>query len=78
MVVDTGSTDRTVEIAAEFSARIVQFPWEDDFAAARNAGLDAAQGEWVFWLDADEWLDPDNRRRCGVSLPPSRMRTKPT
>jgi glycosyltransferase involved in cell wall biosynthesis len=64
VVVDTGSTDRTVEIATGFGARIVSFPWRDDFAAARNAGLDAAEGEWVFWLDADECLDPPDREKA--------------
>jgi glycosyltransferase involved in cell wall biosynthesis/predicted O-methyltransferase YrrM len=61
VVVDTGSTDRTVEIAEGFGSRVVQFPWQDDFAAARNAGVEASRGDWVFWLDADECLDQTNR-----------------
>jgi tetratricopeptide (TPR) repeat protein len=63
VVVDTGSTDRTREVARQFNARVVDFPWRDDFAAARNESLRHATGQWVFWLDADEWLDEDNRRR---------------
>lgn len=54
IVVDTGSTDRTVEIAASFGARIVHHPWNDSFADARNAGLEHATGDWVLMLDADE------------------------
>lgn len=56
IVVDTGSTDRTVEIAREFGAEIYSFAWCDDFAAARNAALEHANGEWVLMLDADEEL----------------------
>ena len=56
VVVDTGSTDRTVEIAREFGAEIYSFAWCDDFAAARNAALEHATGDWVLMLDADEEL----------------------
>ncbi len=54
IVVDTGSRDRTVEIAERYGARVVRHAWQDDFAAARNAGLDVAQSDWIFVLDADE------------------------
>jgi tetratricopeptide (TPR) repeat protein len=63
IVVDTGSTDRTREVAAARGARIVPFAWCDDFAAARNEGLKHASGTWIFWLDADECLDDANHRR---------------
>jgi glycosyltransferase involved in cell wall biosynthesis/tetratricopeptide (TPR) repeat protein len=56
VVVDTGSTDRTVEIAKEFGAEIYSFAWNDDFAAARNAALEHATGDWILILDADEEL----------------------
>jgi len=56
IVVDTGSTDRTVEIAREFGAEIYSFAWCDDFGAARNAALEHATGDWVLMLDADEEL----------------------
>jgi glycosyltransferase involved in cell wall biosynthesis len=56
IVVDTGSTDRTVEIARKFGAQIYAFPWCDDFAAARNAALEHATGDWILVLDADEEL----------------------
>lgn len=54
IIVDTGSTDRTVEIAEEFTDKVLHFEWINDFAAARNVGLKAAQGEWFMFLDADE------------------------
>lgn len=54
VVVDTGSTDRTVAIAESFGAKVVHFPWCDDFSAARNASLEAATREWALVLDADE------------------------
>ena len=56
IVVDTGSTDRTVEIAKEFGAEVHSFTWCDDFSAARNAALEQATGDWVLALDADEEL----------------------
>jgi len=54
IVVDTGSTDRTKEIAVSLGAKVVDFPWVDDFAAARNESLRHAGGDWIFWLDADD------------------------
>ena len=58
IVVDTGSTDNTVEIATSLGAKVYHFPWIDDFAAARNESLRHATKEWVFWLDADDRLTP--------------------
>ncbi len=58
VVVDTGSTDATIEIAREFGAKVVNIPWKDDFAAARNVSLQHATGNWALWLDADEELSP--------------------
>ncbi len=60
VVVDTGSTDRTVAIAKQFGAEVHHFTWQDDFAAARNASLKYARGNWIFWLDADERLTPES------------------
>jgi hypothetical protein len=54
VVVDTGSTDDTVAIARRFGARVLTHTWRHDFAEARNVSLDAARGEWVFVLDADD------------------------
>ena len=56
IVVDTGSTDRTVEIAESFGAKVLHHEWTGDFAAARNVSLEAATGDWIVWLDADEVL----------------------
>ncbi|MEY2532978.1 MAG: hypothetical protein QOF29_888 [bacterium] len=56
IVVDTGSVDRTVEIARSFGARVIEREWTGSFAEARNASLDAATGDWVMYLDADEVL----------------------
>ena len=58
VVVDTGSTDRTVEIAREFGAEVHAFEWSDDFSAARNAALQHARCDWVLSIDADEELLP--------------------
>ncbi|WP_263374061.1 TPR domain-containing glycosyltransferase [Granulicella aggregans] len=55
---DTGSTDDTLQIARSFGANIVSVPWQDDFAAARNAVLEHATCDWILFLDADEMLDP--------------------
>ncbi len=56
VVVDTGSTDRTKEIAAGFGARLFEFPWIDDFSAARNESVGHCLGEWILYIDADERL----------------------
>ena len=57
-VVDTGSVDETIPILGAAGARIFHRPWTDDFAAARNAGLAWARGEWILFLDADEMVGP--------------------
>lgn len=54
VVYDTGSTDRTVEIARSMKARVIEGHWDDSFARARNAALAVACGTWVLSLDADE------------------------
>jgi glycosyltransferase involved in cell wall biosynthesis len=54
VIVDTGSTDRTREIARNAGARLHEFRWIDDFSAARNHALDLARGEWILYIDADE------------------------
>jgi glycosyltransferase involved in cell wall biosynthesis len=61
VVVDTGSQDRTVEIARGYGAKVVEWPWQDDFAAARNVSLDHATGDWIIYLDADEELVAEDR-----------------
>ncbi len=68
IVVDTGSTDRTVEIAESFGAKVFHFDWIDDFAAARNAAIRRATAEWVFWMDADDRISPENLVRLKQAL----------
>ena len=63
VVVDTGTTDRTREIAREFGARVFDFVWVNDFAAARNAAPARAKGDYAFWLDADDVIDPPQREK---------------
>jgi tetratricopeptide (TPR) repeat protein len=58
VLVDTGSRDRTREIASASDARVLDLPWEDDFSAPRNAAIRAARGDWLLQLDADERLAP--------------------
>ncbi|HEY1975404.1 MAG TPA: glycosyltransferase [Candidatus Baltobacteraceae bacterium] len=61
IVVDTGSTDRTVEIAKSYGAVVVERPWRDDFAWARNQALELATKRWILVLDADEELTPESK-----------------
>lgn len=56
IIVDTGSTDKTVEIAESYGAKIYHHPWENDFSKHRNQSLSYATGDWIFQLDADEEL----------------------
>jgi GT2 family glycosyltransferase/tetratricopeptide (TPR) repeat protein len=54
VVLDTGSTDNTKQVAESFGARVFEMPWSDSFAAARNASMEHARGEFIFWMDADD------------------------
>jgi glycosyltransferase involved in cell wall biosynthesis len=56
VIVDTGSTDATIEIARSFGARVIEREWTGSFAEARNVSFDAASGDWLMYLDADELL----------------------
>ncbi len=56
IIVDTGSTDRTMEIAREYGAKIYEHPWENDFSLHRNQSIDYATGDWILIIDADEEL----------------------
>lgn len=59
---DTGSTDGTDEIARLFTPHVFRIPWHDDFSEARNRILEKATGDWIFCLDADEWVSPPDGR----------------
>ena len=63
IVVDTGSTDCTVEIAESMGAKVYHFKWIDDFAAAKNYAIEQAGGDWIAFLDADEYLTKENALR---------------
>lgn len=57
LMADTGSTDGSREIAGKYADILIDFPWIDDFAAARNSILDISSGKWYMSIDTDEWLD---------------------
>lgn len=57
VLVDTGSTDRTKELAAKYTDKIYDFVWVDDFSAARNFSLEKASNNWIFMIDCDEWIE---------------------
>ncbi len=63
VVVDTGSTDKTMEIARRMGAIVYEFPWKDDFSAAKNFAISKTKYEWVAFLDADEYLAPDAKEK---------------
>ena len=68
VVVDTGSTDRTVEIASQLSARVIEKSWVNDFSVARNHALDAATGDWILCMDADETLASGQNKKLRAAL----------
>jgi tetratricopeptide (TPR) repeat protein len=63
IIVDTGSTDGTAEIARRYNARCYSYQWNDDFSAARNFSLQYASGKWILVLDADERLMPEQAEK---------------
>ena len=56
IIVDTGSEDRTIEIAESYGAKVIKTLWEDDFSKPRNLAIEEATGDWIIFLDADELL----------------------
>ncbi|MDT9027818.1 glycosyltransferase family 2 protein [Rossellomorea yichunensis] len=62
-IVDTGSTDRTKEIVGQYTDRVFDFAWIDDFAAARNFAFQQATREYILWLDADDVLKPEDQEK---------------
>lgn len=63
IVVDTGSTDRTVEIARQMGAKVCHFTWIDDFSAAKNYAISKASGDWIAFLDADEYFTEEDGKK---------------
>jgi glycosyltransferase involved in cell wall biosynthesis len=62
IVVDTGSSDSTRELAAKHGAKVIEFEWIDDFAAARNVSFEHCTGDWILWLDADDRIPEEAQR----------------
>ena len=62
VIVDTGSTDRTKEIALQFTSKVYDFQWCDDFAAARNESLKYATGDWSLVLNTYKTISKKNHR----------------
>ena len=60
IVVDTGSTDRTVELAKSMGAKVFSFPWRDDFSLARNFAIEKCKYPWIVMLDADEYFSKED------------------
>lgn len=63
IIVDTGSTDATKQIAFGYTDKIYDYKWENDFAAARNFSFSKATGQYIYQADADEVIDEENRRK---------------
>lgn len=59
VIVDTGSTDRTKEVAREYTDKIFDYEWGDDFSAARNFAFSKAESGWICWLDADDYVQKE-------------------
>jgi tetratricopeptide (TPR) repeat protein len=68
VIADTGSVDASIAVAESFGARVINIPWKNDFAAARNAALESVTADWVLALDADEQLDEAARAPIQAAL----------
>lgn len=68
IVIDTGSTDRTVEIAKSMGAKVISFPWQDDFALARNFAIENCQYPWIVMLDADEYFSKEDAEKLKACI----------
>lgn len=62
IVVDTGSTDKTVEVAESFGAKVFYREWDDDFSAPRNLAISKATGDWIIFLDSDEFFTNETKK----------------
>ncbi|MCI8416939.1 MAG: glycosyltransferase family 2 protein [Lachnospiraceae bacterium] len=77
IVVDTGSEDKTREIAEELGAQVLSFSWVNDFSAARNFALDHSDGDWNLILDGDEYLRPCSRKKLERAVKALEERSQP-
>ena len=63
IIVDTGSTDRTKEIAERMGAKVLEYEWIDDFSAAKNFAIKQATGDWIIFFDADEYMTAEDTNK---------------
>lgn len=63
IIVDTGSTDRTKEIASAYTSKIYSYPWTDNFSDARNFSFSKATMDYCMWLDADDIIESSEKRK---------------
>jgi len=68
IVVDTGSTDRTIEIAERMGAKVFHYEWVNDFSAAKNFAIEQATGNWIAFLDADEYFTEIDTKKLMIFL----------
>ena len=68
IVVDTGSTDETKDVAAKYTSHVYDFTWCNDFAAAKNFAISKASNEYVMILDSDEYLEPVNLEQISMEI----------
>jgi glycosyltransferase involved in cell wall biosynthesis len=68
IIVDTGSKDKTIEIAKKYTDKIYKFKWEDSFSKARNYALSKCSGDWILSIDADEELDNIDKLKEEVAI----------
>ena len=66
IIIDTGSTDGTIDIAKSYGAKIIETTWNDDFSTPRNMAIDAANGDWIIFLDADEFFVNSKKVRNAI------------
>ena len=66
VIVDTGSTDKTINIAKSYGAKIIETTWQDDFSTPRNMAIEEASGDWIIFLDADEYFVTPQKVRSAV------------
>ena len=63
IIVDTGSTDRTLEIASRYTTKVFSYPWKDNFADARNYSFSRASMDYCMWMDADDVLEETEKEK---------------
>lgn len=68
VIIDTGSTDKTIEIAESLGAKVIHYPWVNDYAEPRNIGLRSTESDWIMILDGDEWLSESDLGKIDVAI----------